>query len=92
MNKAQSLSTMFYETVESKEINVAYAGERIRELYDMTGGFLSLCRAGLKGNLVCAEEDGILLVFIATLEEMERRLSEIYPMDKGEEVIRELTR
>ena len=90
MSNTHSLSTMFYETVESKEINVAYAGERIGELHSMTEGFLSVCRAGLEGDFACAES-GILLVFIATLEDMKRRLSEIYPMESGEAVIREAT-
>ena len=94
MSNTHSLSTMFYETVESKEINVAYAGKSIEELYDMTDGFLAICRAGLAGNLPCvdADEHGLYLVFIATLEGMKRRLAELFPMDKGEPVMREISR
>ena len=52
------INSMFYETVEDKEINVAYAGDRIAELHSMAQGLLGLCRTSLGDGLFSNEGRG----------------------------------
>ena len=89
MSKAQSTSDIFYETTASKEVNVSYVGECIMDIHDTAQGLATLCRAGLKDHIFIVEEIGIVLVIIAVLDDMRKKLLEIYPQDSGEPVIRE---
>ena len=90
MNKTTTTDTFFYETVKSMEVNVSYAGKRIVELHDMARGLAALCRAAIESGLFCAESCGTVMVIASAAEKMQSLAMDIYPMETGLEVIREV--
>ena len=85
-----SNDVFFYETVNSMEVNVSYAGKRIRELHDMAQGLAALCHAAIRDDLFCIESCGTVMVIASAAEKMQNIAMEIYPMQNGVEVIREV--
>ena len=45
---------------------------------------------GLEGDLFCAESCGIVMVIASAAEKMQNLAMDIYPMQYGEKVIREV--
>ena len=90
MNKTTTTDTFFYETVKSMEVNISYAGKRIVELHDIAQGLSAVCRAAIESDLFCAESCGTVMVIAAAAEKMQSIAADIYPMDIGQEAIREV--